>query len=252
MPVSYSSISCSEEYGTRRDIGDVNTGIGAQVTLRCAWADRYLLMDDLLSTPQPWPFATGVIPYAMNAVAVPAGVADNDGQACGYQDALVTVTYNTQIIDTASEAIEPTLDYDVEDYRKFRWASGTGDLLTEGESPPRILRAMNIVRTRYRLSAIPDECLTCIGKVNNATYTSSLLGLTFAAETLLFEPAPLIRSFTNFGSQGFTMTNKFGFKPNGWNKFWRTSTETYERIYLKGSATPYRPYPLGDFSALFL
>lgn len=256
MTVEYSSVTCQEEQYSVRETVDMFNGFQATVTLRCAWTDRYALILDLLGTPRAWPkVTTGLTPYAINAVARPdlmTDVGTNTAQQCGYKDALVDVTYNTQIIDVAAESIEPTMEAVPLDYKLFCWSTGASrTLLTEGEAPPFIQRSLNLVRTRFKLAAIPTDVLAAVGCVNNAAYTSSLLGLTFAAETLLFLPAPLNRSWTNFTASGFTCTLKFGYKPYGWNTYWRAETAAYEHIHFAGSSSNYIGYPLYNFSALF-
>lgn len=250
----YSAIDCSEVAGSARENADVNTGINCSVLLQCLWDDRHALMEDLLISPRAWPKSFGgVNPNAINCAAYPHpnGQYSTDGQECAYTgDALVQVQYSTQIVTTASESIEPYLDYDSIDNRILHWGSGAGEVLLEAEAPSILLRGLNISRTMYRLAAIPNEVLTCVGKVNVAAYTSSLLGLTFAAETLLFQPGGVQRSFTNFGTLGWTLTTKFGYKPNTWNQFRKLSDGSYDKIYF-ANGTQFRPYPTGNFAALF-
>lgn len=249
----YSSVACKEEHGTARYGGDINTGKNASVVLRCAWADREALMSDLLSTPRGWPNTSGVIPYAYSASSFPPPNAsyttDGNGQLCIYDEALVQVNYSTQIVDTASESIEPYLEYEDIDHRLLHWSAGTGEVLLSSESPPLLMRGLNITRTRYRLATIPAEVLTCVGKVNVAVYTSSLLGLTFAAETLLFQPGGINRTFTNFGTLGWTLSLKLSYKPETWNKFRRMSDGTWNKVYW-ANGTQFRAYPTGNFAAL--
>ena len=252
----FSSIDCSEAAGTSVENGDVNSGVNCQVVLQCAFADRWALINDILGTPRPWPkLTTGLVPYAVNASARPMNIDYTaDGQIAAYSgDALVTVSYSTQIVDIAAESLEPSTDYQQINPLLFHWTNGnTGKSLSENESVPFLLRKLDIVRTRYRLTAIPTQYLTCLGKVNQATYTSAILGLSFPAETLLFQPQGASRSFTNLTVSGWTVGARFSYNPNGWNKFWNTENQAFEFIYLTGAGTtPYKPHQLADFAALF-
>lgn len=250
MAVTYSSVACAEEYTSISENYAVLTGGQAQVQLRCAWLDRHALLNDLLGTPRTFPYNDSLT--AMQASCVPAvGAYSKDDQGCLYEDALVTVSYSNQIVDVASESIEPFTEFNELDFRRFRWTSGTtGRPLIEGEQAPFQLPMLNLVRTRYRLSSIPEEVLTCLGCCNSIAYTSDILGLTFPAETMLFQPQGINRSFTTLGTTGWTLGIKFACKPWGWNKFWNSSAQAYQNIYLAGASVPYKPYTPTLFGAL--
>lgn len=257
MTAEYSSVDCQEVYGSSVETGDVFNGFSASVTLQCAWADRYALMEDLLGFPRYFPKSLGgLTAYAVGASARPMlGEYTDDPTSQminNYDTAFVDVTYNTTITDVASETLESAIEAIPLSYSNFNWGGLGGPLLVEGEAPPLILKSLNLVRTRYRLTALPVDIINAVGMVNQFTYTSAYLpGLVFPSETLLFEPAPAQRSFTNFTSTGFTLTLKFGYKPQGWNKYWRSFSQSWESIYNVGSSTPNKSYPLYDFSALF-
>ena len=247
----WSSVDCFEVYGGKAEDFNIQTGLNHRVRLQCAWTDRYALIQDLLVTPRPWPHATGLVPYAISASAQPlpneAGTTDN--QLMNFTQAIVDVNYSTAIIDVASESIEPNMEAVPLDHTYFNWGGIGGPKLLEGEAPPLILRSLNLVRTRYRLSVVSNDVIALVGYVNEAAYTSSLLGLTFPIDTLLYLPSPIIRSFTTLSSSGFTVTERFSYKPQGWNKYWRAKTQAWDSIYLSGQSTPALSYPRGDFAA---
>lgn len=251
---TYSSVDCQEVFGSAVETCDIFSGFSASVRLRCAWSDRQALIDDLLSTPRAWPKSSGLTPYCVHASAVAEEmVYTQNGQGISYNEkAVVTAEYNTTIIDVASESIEPCIEAIPLPFTRFNWTGQGGALLQEGEAPPLILRSLNLVRTRYRLAAIPTDILAATGCVNNADYVSDVLGgLVFPAETLLFLPADVQRSFTNFTSNGYTLTLKFSYKQQGWNKYWRAATAGWESIYLNNASSRYLSYPLYDFSPFF-
>ena len=250
MVTSYSSVECYEEFTSLNEQYDVLSGGQASVQLRCAWNNRYALINDLLGTPRSFPYNASLT--AVRAGCVPAPTKySGDGQACVYEDALVTVTYSNQIVDIASEVLEPYTEMMSLDFRRFRWTNGlTGTPLIEGEQPPFQMPMLNIVRTRYRLSAVPTEVLTCLGCCNDIAYTSDILGLTFGPETLLFQPQGISRSFTTLGTTGWTIGLKFACKPSGWNKVWNAAAQAFQYTYLAGSTTPYKTYTPVSFGAL--
>lgn len=240
----YSSVDCEEVHGTKKEGGAF--AFTASVKLRCAYNDRLSLADDLIDNGV-WPSFTSA---RVKSVAIEPDYAKytTDGQECIYTHAFVTPSYSSaDDVDVISESIEPTAEFRLLDHRLFRWSSGSGPLLNEKEAPGQIIRGFNLIRTLYRLPAVPTNLLTLPGTCNLATYESTLLGLTFAPETLLFTPAPITRTIKLSGSPGFNVTVKMTFKSSGWNRFWRQSTGTYENIYLAGGGV-YKPYTPADFS----
>jgi hypothetical protein len=204
------------------------------------------LADDLVDNGV-WPDFTGAKVKSLSIEPDYANYTTSD-QQCIYTHAFVTANYSSRDdADVISESIEPTAEFRLLDHRLFRWGSGSGALLNEKEAPGQIVRGFNLVRTLYRQATVPVTLLTLPGTCNSATYASSLLGLTFAAETLLFTPAPVTRVIRLSGSPGFTVNIKMSFKGSGWNKFWRQSSGTYENIYLAGGGI-YKPYTPASFS----
>lgn len=251
----YSSVTCYEVTDSFSETADIQNGFNFSVELQCAASDRFSLMSDILENSNPYPKFTGFNIFPSTCSARPLGGEKNasfSGQEILYTgDAIVRVNYSTLNVELASESLEPYINYQTLDNRFFRWASNNGPLVEEGEAPAQINMGLNIMRTRYRLSAIPTAVLTCLGGVNQSPYASSSLGLTFAAETLLFQPQNISRSFTTFSSVGFTCTLKFQFNPNGWNTYWRSATQAFESMYYYGGGgSRYIQYPLLDFSTL--
>lgn len=249
----YSVIDCVEEFVTVSEDMGRETGVAAKVTLRCAFADRFLLMADLIGNNRVWPNGGFVIPpMVQNASSVPFnsqyGVV---GQAIVYDHALVTVNYSHKIVDVFSEALEPTAEFITVDHLQFRWGSPEGEMLLPDEAPGFLLRSCNLVRTLYNLPSLPANLLSLTGMSNDADYTSTMLGVTFAEETLLFQPPMPSRTFTTTGTVGWTLQMKFSYKPEGWNKFWRPSMGTgeggWDEIHhVKGGR--YKPHPPANFA----
>jgi len=249
---TYSAVACSEEHNTVSEGFDIETGMSAGVTLRCAWNDRFSLVADLLSTPRVYP-GTGFAspPQAVNASIRSGGECGaTDGQQLVYDHALVTVAYSHRIKDLISESLEPNVEFITQDYKRFAWAAADGDALLEGEAPGRQYKSLNLVRTLYNLSSMPAAVLTAIGQVNDTAYVSGLLGFTFDEETLLYQPPQLNRIIRTNGSEGWTLALKFSYKPQGWNKYWRAKSQAWEKIFLRDPAGEYKNYPPGDFSSI--
>lgn len=238
-------ITCYEEFATPSESYNLE-GMEMTVGLRCAWNDRHLLVQDLLTNGRDWPHGGfGNPPQASSATIVPWESAGSvSGQSIVYDHALVTVGYNHISVDLASEELEPTAEFITLDHRRFRWGSGSGDPLSQAESPGKLRRGLTMARTLYRVqSPLSPQLLTAIGGVNNAPYTSTLLGFTFATQTLLFTPPRLSLSIRTDGSDGYTVSMKFMYKPETWNSYWRSKSQSYEDIHIVGGGK-YLNHPL--------
>jgi hypothetical protein len=80
-----------------------------------------------------------------------------------------------------------------------------------------------------------------------------LLGITFPAQTLLFNPPTINRKITTAGAQAWTVACRFSYRASGWNKSWRAATQQWEQVYYRnpsgsGSTAPYNNFSTADFS----
>lgn len=247
----YSIIACCEEHGSPVEPW-APEGSSPSVFLRCTWALRHALVADLLGNRRVWPYGLGADPPVATTAVIRTDMSQGivSGQSISYVNAVVEVGYSSSN-EEYSESLEPTAEFITLDYKRFRWGADDGDPIQEGEAPGRLVRTFNLVRSASRVVAVPITALTLPGAVNDAVYVSALLGLTFPAETLLFQPPQLSRTLTVGGDNAWNMTTKFTYKAEGWNTYWRASADppAYERMYLvDGGGAPYNGYPLEDFS----
>lgn len=246
----YSTVDCVTEHESIQEGYDLDGGWSASVKLRCNWSERHLLVADIFGNHREYPGLSGFGLQAQSAAIVPEKECYTEsGQGMVYTTALVTFNYGTKVTDLISESLEPTAEFLTLDHKRFRWGAAGGDPLLEGEAPGKLLRGMNIVRTLYELPSIPVAVGTSVGKCNSGAYVSTLLGLTFPIETLLYQPPNMDRTIKSDGAAAWKLTMKFAFKPEGWNKYWRAKTQTYEKIFLVDGAE-YKSYTPGDFSTL--
>lgn len=257
MSNAFSTVACYEVAGSQQfDVSDTMT---AKVTLCCTWANRYALVTDLLDNENAFPTCSSI--YATSASIKPlAAKMTQDGQVGVYEFALVDVNYTANANDAFSEELAPNCEFVTLDYKRFRWSSGKGDLLLEGEAPGALTYSCALKRTYYNKPYVPAAVLTQIGHVNTSAYSSALLGVTFPAQTLLLQPGTVNRKvkMSGDGLYKWTINIAFAYKPQTWNKFFRAKTGTWESVYVadtgsgsgSGSGGPYLSYPLGDFSSL--
>ncbi len=245
----YSAVACTEDFGTQKESRTFDDW-KASVTLRCPWLSRHPLVNDLIGNQREWPWGSGERPRVVSTSFVPFKTQFTViGQGIVYKDAVINVSYSTKVTDLISESIEPNAEFLTLDFHGFRWGAAVGVPLNEGEAPGFLLRSLNLVRTLYHLDSIPSVVLSAVGQVNDADYFSDLLGLNFPQGTLLYTPPTMDRTITTAGSEGWNLTLKFAYKPQGWNKYWRAETQTWTNIFIAGGAQ-YDAYEEGDFSAL--
>lgn len=244
-------VTCDEELSSYSE--DWTTqGLVAVVSLRCLWGVRHDLVDDLLSNARVWPHGGLVNPPTANKAVInpfPTGKTST-GQSINYDHAVITVTYNHESRDLESDSLEPTAEFITQDHRRFRWGASNGDPLAQAEAPGKLRRGLNLVRTQFQVTPpLSAQLLTAVGGVNNAPYTSTPLGMTFAIGTLLFTPPNLSITIKTDGSDGFTVAMKFMYRPETWNKYWRSKTEAYEAIFDVNGGV-HNSYPLVDMTDL--
>jgi len=254
-----------EEEGSPVETWNTN-GLNVQVTLRSNWADASIVLADILDNVRGYPNLFGTagktLSWAATGTITPTGKQtriDPGKQGASYEQALIQIGYQPSESNDAgggnsnifSETLQPNAEFLTVDPKNFTWGSGTGTALNKQEAPGKIIQGFDYVQTRFRLAAIPPVVLTLTDTVNNANVTASLLGLTFAPETLMFNAPTLSRQLNSKGEGLWTMATRYSFRKTGWNKFWRKSTKAYEEIYEKDGAV-YKNFPLADFSGIIV
>jgi len=228
--------------------------------LKCAWASRKTLAEELLETE--YPLIADTSAYCRQVSITPhPGKNTGSGDESAYDYAIVTATWETsEIEDLVSESLEPTAEFERLDHKLFRWENADGDALEKDEAPGRLIRGLEYVKTRYKQASVPAAALSLIGCVNQAAVspvTPGLTGLSFAAETLLYQPPMLNRTIKTDGTGLWTITYRFTYRPNwdgatarGWNWYWWPAAQAYKQIYSLKTSSVYVNYPTGDFTAL--
>lgn len=256
----YSNIACAEKPDSVSVDFDRLTGdITATVDLMTGWNTRWALVSDLLNNYRAFPNYGAGAPVALKCAVRPFGEMFTLGQCIYYSDAIVTVTYGPPKFgeigsyDIVAESLEPSAEFRRLPFQNFRWSSKTGDPLVEEESPGKLEIKLTLVRQIFKVpTPLNVLTLSATGKVHSAEYFSPLLGLTFAAESLLYSEPSFERTIRNDGSDGVNYTQKWSIKPTGWNKFWRAKTNSYEYMYqtTDSGSDPYKPYVPMNLEAL--
>lgn len=229
--------------------------------IRCPWVDRKTVVDALLGQLYPYAEAMGAVCVSCDVKPAPGRNTSESVTIPNYDDALITAKYETEeASDALSEDLEPTSEFLTVDHSNLRWAAADGDPVTRDEAPGMLMRGCDYVVRRYDLDAVPAQALSLIGFVNSAAIvpvTPEWSGLSFAAETLLFQPPVIQRTTKSDGSRKAVITYRFTYKPNwdgatarGWNYFWRAKTQSWAQMYVAGGGV-YKNFQPASFSPLF-
>lgn len=253
------------------DEGASKDGPRATRMLKCTWANRWQLTRELVGT---WEYQarsdTLIIrephPYPANAEAkcvdvsikgfgkpVDTGVKG----VAAYQHAILICEYEIpEEEDYASESLEPAAEFLTLPNRELFWDNAQAEPLSEDESPGVLYCTLNWVYVRHKMPYVPMAVLNLIGFTNNAAITSPTLRLTFAQDTLLFEPPSLSREISTVQGQyqmtkAWRMEMRFAYRPTGWNRFPKRGEGLTFQPLFDSSGSPKLVYPQGDFSDLF-
>lgn len=261
----------------------------ASIRLLVDWADRHNLMHEFLGYRLAYPHAIGAslaVP-ALSASAQPfpakqGSVLLRTGQSISsYEKADVTINFGlSQIHGGAgrnirggltsraliSESIEPTTESTILNVDGFVWEQDQKKLV-EQEAPIKLDVGLEYIFTRHLVAGPNQAALAIVGHVNKQRIrpvTPSLSGYLFEPETLMLKPGQIRRQIDTQGTEKISETFNFIWRPNGWNKFWRSQLvvlhegelstlggwdvigKMEEDVFIQ-----YRNHPVSDFLAVF-
>lgn len=236
----------------------------ASIILRCPWADRYTVANDVLN--RAWPGGGGMLAGEIDIVPAPSSAYRVTNGENIYDEALITISYDVAELgnlDTASyppdsgasrkyrESLEPFVEYYKLPKDNFAFGSATGRALTPEEAPLRQFRGFQLIRTIYGVENLPSDLLTLGDHTNSAQYVSASLGITFPVDTLLFCKPTIERTVEIGGNKAFNLTIKFAHKDQGWNKYWddqKVGGPGFDIIWDKVNDQRYFNFPQGSFA----
>lgn len=262
----------------------------ADVKLRVPWSQRHAV--GALVMGLQWPYYTTVPMYAVHIgmSPIPSTRCLNDGFGNTYAEAYLDVHFDpftsfTESIKTNGEMLKvsrvgvSTVASETQ-FMLLVWDKGTGlgeelgyETVALEEAPSKIIVGLEYEVSFENLDEVPSEVLELVDCCNDDTVTPiNLAGLTFAAETLMLMSADIKHTVSVDGSVKNSLTLKFGWRKNGWNKYWRASTQAWSYQYvipILATDLPvpdapkywdpdpdgpppaiYRNFPMADFSPL--
>lgn len=152
------------------------------------------------------------------------------------------------------ESIEPQCEFLTLPYDQFSWDADKKEPLREEEAPGILLKTLDYRVTFYNVTSPPSGILSAVGCVNSNTISARRLGLSFAPETLLYQPPVMSQTVSTAGSQGWKIDYRFTYKPWGWNKFFKPTNEEgmvgkWKSLYYKGEQ--FKVYGTANLNQLF-
>ncbi len=256
------SVSFWEHAGWPRELNFIDAFAGER-KLVCAWGDRQTLANEILVPPNnvyPYNNSGAFVSHAPKTRPLANGKQTQGAQThmASYELAVVTVNYSTkgQVAgvtpggDLISEWMSTGATFKTLDRTDLVWAANDGDPLRPAEGADKIEPIGSYILLYNSLPVLPDAVLTQPGTVNSIAVSTYLLGLTFAAETLLYMGANITPSRNSQGVTTFQVRHKFRYAAHaddagvhGWNYFWRASTNRYEQVFKAGGirVKPFTP-----------
>jgi len=259
-----------ENLGSPKE-GFTDEGFKATRELICPWPTRTALAialrgnvgvsggQTVIVRPQPYPDYPKAMVVAVDCSPFSERVLPHDGneQRASYTHALLTAQYATPKFDIesgegetyVSESLEPAAEFVTLSGHKLWWNSGKTIPASDTEAPQKLLRMLEWVYTIHKIAAVPAATFTLLGCVNDGSVTSRTLGMTFATETLLYNPPQLSREWTAGGVPTWTLQYRLTYKPAGWNKFFKAGSATPATLY-DDTGAAFLPYTPANFGAL--
>jgi len=264
MGVSYKELEGSGKVSYRAE-----GGVVAERIFEVDWADRLTFADELRGTVGPvirtrpatfpgmdWMFCVDVAVEGSGRVL---GTSD----VIAYDKAKVTARYEPGEFDEGddrllvTESLEPSVEFLTMPSEGLFWDNAQEEPIAPEEAPGKLHIELAWIYTKHEVLELPAATLTLLGHVNQVAMRSPTLGLTFAAETLLYHIRPLVREITTEGVQAWTVTYVFNYNPPGWNKYYRPSEEdgdgtpVWQSMY-DDTGDVWKQYPTGDFNLIVL
>lgn len=261
-----------ELQGSPRESGQ-ETDFRAVRRLKCLWADRLALFDQLMTgylinlggTPplitrigQPYPHRAGA--FAAKVQIEPMGTEMSAYQSrpdvAAYRHAVLTVDYEPRQFNPAlgtgqagEESLATSAEFVSLPHQSLNWAASNAPehRLAPTEAPTVVQRLLEWSYSFRQVVSYPAAWLAAAGSVNSAAVTSTSLGLTFPAGTLLYQGVRLARAAGEGANPAWAASLRFTYRNAGWNRFTKRGEATPQPLYAGGAA--FSPYPAIDFVA---
>jgi len=154
-----------------------------------------------------------------------------------------------------SESLDAAAEFLTLPHNKLFWTYGGGsatDPINREVPIGRLLRMVNWNYTIHHVLRVTKNVIDLVGSVNSIDVTSPTLGLTFPAETLLYNGPRMSQEITVSGFRARTLEMSYTYRPAGWNKLPRFAGNGDFAIFYDEFGNQVKPYPPADFNLLLV
>jgi hypothetical protein len=208
-----------------------------QRRLKVAWNQSSALLNELEGTS--WPYSDGdnyCTPYRADIRPMPNCRQRGSDSIASYDYAIIDMYYTTRgprWQPLQSQYIEErisscTKSFKVNTKDALEWADGTE--IASGDAPTIMEHGLRYDITYDKVTSMPSQVMSFVGYVNNNSVYSPTLGMTFAADTLMYVGADVASHYSWGKLPRFKITYKFDYWPYGHHMKFR-SGKGYEVMY---------------------
>lgn len=252
--IAYDEINWSDHRRSPKEEWRPDGTFVAKRILQCAYADRYLLISDIgASGGENYPNLPQIGATASGAVAIGIGQSFLSGAVLVHDFAWVDITYiwspftPTWVAGVlVSEKITGGMFNLRLDPEKLLW-SDTNENIDETDAPDFPLPVLYYQLKLHQITAESPLVYSLVGSSNANIVTPYLLNYSFQIETLMYSSVTVNKSVGLGITDKMDVTQNFIFKRNGWNRWYRSKTNSWERVKYADTGTQVTPHPLVNF-----
>ncbi len=226
--------------GSAKCVLTYGEGIVASVTLKVKWDERNEIANNLQNKIWPYRTETNTFIKSISIDQIPNARMMRDGSGCKYVWSLMHLEFATsqgqlkfppgaENKAVFYETVEPNGEMLKTSPYHLVWTADS-KALTNEEAPAKLIMGMDYVVKWVGLASIPPAAFAVVDHVNASAVVSPSLGVTFAAETLLANAPVVSRTVGTQEITPWAMEQRFSYRENTWNKFWRQETATWDTI----------------------
>ena len=251
--IAYDEINWSEQRRSPREQWRSDGTFVAKRILKCDWDDRYLLISDIgASGGENYPHLPQIGATASAAEVTPIGQSFPSGNILIHDVAWVEITYIWSPFTPTwvggvlvSEKIRGGMFNLRLDPERLLWEDN--EPIDQTDAPDFPVAVLYYDLTLHQVTSESPLVYSLIGSSNANIVTAYLLNFSAAVEKLLYSSV-VVRKSVGLGiTDKMDVTQSFIYKPQGWNRWFRSKTNSWERVKYADTDTQVTPHPLVSF-----
>lgn len=251
--IAYDEINWSDNRRSPKEEWRPDGTFVAKRILQCAYTDRYTLISDIgASGGENYPNLPQIGATASAAVAAGVGQSFLSGNVLVHDFAWVDITYiwspftPTWVTGVlVSERIRGGMFNLRLDPERLLW--NDNEPIDQTDAPDFPLPVLYYDLTLHQVTSESPLVYSLIRSSNANIVTAYLLNFSAAIETLLYSSVVVKKSVGLGITDKMDVTQSFIFKSNGWNRWFRAKTNSWERVKYADTGTQVTPHPLVNF-----